>query len=393
MSAHSAPRRSAIAVAVFAFALQGVATPAALAQPSNDNFAAATQLTQLPFTDSVDLTGATTEPGELTEHCAPVAGTVWYAVQADVPVEVNTAGSTADTVLAVYEGDSLDTLQLVDCNDDPIDSESVQAALTFEASPDRIMYIQAGVFGDSVDEGTLLEIAVTESVTPPPTPIKKHGRPLRLRYGENVDLAIAEWDEITETSRVYTHVSVVDGMWYDGWGQEGDRYRGQGVTFFHIHKEFNEDTGETVRTEYESFASLPHRAFTFNPSLRYAMLAADVETYAYRCVSTNGGPVGSLPSGMLATEDGDYCEEIGYPTARLDIRWDGRGDIYRDRSVTTDIETALHVHTYERFSVRDATADATITISGVDQPVVDHPANVFAALLRAATGVRFLWWE
>jgi hypothetical protein len=404
MSADSALRRTMITVAVITFFLQGVATPAALAQPSNDAFAAATEVTALPFTDSVDLTDATTEAGELTDHCAPVAGTVWYAIRADGSVDVDTAGSTADTVLAVFEGDSLDTLQLVVCNDDPYDSESFQAALTFEASPDRTMYVQAGVLGDSVDDGSQLEITFTQSVPPPPPPpIKKHGRPFRSQYGENVEFVIAEWEEKTgdfsqgvlvgETSWVWTHVSAVDGMWYEGWGKTGDRSRDQAIEFHHIHKVRNEDTGETVRTEYEAYARLPRKAFTFNPSLRYATLVADVETYAYRCVSSNGGPVGSLPTGVLDSEDSDYCEEIGYPTVRLDIRWEGRGDIYRDRIVDTNIESALHTHDFLRFSMRDATADGTITISGIDQPVVDHPADVFAALLRSAEGARFLWWE
>lgn len=379
-----------IGVAVLTFSLQGLAAPPALAQPSNDAFAGATEVTELPFTDSVDLTGATTEAGEPIDHCAPVAGTVWYAIRADGSVEVDTAGSTADTVLAVFEGDSLDTLQLVGCNDDS-DSESLQAALAFEASPNRTIYIQAGVFGDTVPDGSQLEIAFTESVPPPP--IEKHGRPLRSQYGENVDLVIAEWDEITDTSRVLTHVSAVDGMWYDGQGQEGDRYRGQGLTFFHTHKELNELTGEVVRTEYEAFASLPRDAFTFNSSLRYATLAVDVETYAYRCVTTDGGVAGSLPSEVRAAEDDTVCAELGFPTARIDLRWEGQGDIYRDRFVETDIEWALHVHSDGRFSIREATADGTITISGVDQPVVNHPADVFAVLLRSAESVRVLWWE
>lgn len=378
-----------IGVAVLTFSLQGLAPPA-LAQPSNDAFAGATEVTGLPFTDSVDLTGATTEAGELIDHCGSVAGTVWYAIRADGSVEVDTAGSTADTVLAVFEGDSLDTLNLVNRNDDP-EGESLHAALTFEASPDRTMYVQVGVLGDTVPEGSQLEVAFTESVPPPP--IEKHGRPLRSQYGENVDFVIAEWDEITETSRVFTHVSAVDGMWYDGWGQEGDRYRGQGLTFFHTHEELNELTGELVRTEYEAFASLPRNAFTFNSSLRYATLAVDVETYAYRCVTTNGGVVGSLPPEVLTAEDDTVCEELGYPTAHIDLRWDGQGDIYRDRSVETDIDWALHVHSNVRFSMREATADGTITVSGVDQPVVNHPADVFAVLLRSAESVRVLWWE
>jgi hypothetical protein len=403
MSAHSALRRTMITVAVLAFFLQGVATPAALAQPSNDAFAAATEVAALPFTDSVDLTDATTEAGELTEHCGQVAGTVWYAVRGDGPVEVDTAGSTADTVLAVFEGDNLDTLQLVVCNDDPYDSESFQAALTFEASPGRTMYVQAGVLGDTVDDGSQLEITFTESVPPPPPPpIKKHGRPFRSQYGENVEFVIAEWEEKTggggqgvlvgETSRVWTHVSVWDGMWYEGWGKTGVRNRDQAIEFHHIREQRNERTGQTAFIGYEAYARLPRKAFTFNPSLRYATLAADVEAYRY-CGFMGGIDEGLSPD-VYSAEDDSFCDPLDdSATVRIDIRWEGRGDIYRDRFVNTDIESALHTHDFARFSIRDATADGTITISGIDQPVVDHPADVFAALLRSAEGARFLWWE
>jgi hypothetical protein len=46
--------------------------------------------------------------------------TVWYrlTVSVEAEIEVNTVGSSYDTVLAVYTGNSLATLSLVDCNDD-----------------------------------------------------------------------------------------------------------------------------------------------------------------------------------------------------------------------------------------------------------------------------------
>jgi hypothetical protein len=48
--------------------------------PANDDFADATALTAAPFTDMVDLSGATVEASEPTGSCAPMTNTAWYAL-------------------------------------------------------------------------------------------------------------------------------------------------------------------------------------------------------------------------------------------------------------------------------------------------------------------------
>ena len=49
------------------------------APPSNDNFANATVITSVPFADTVDITEATTEPGEPIANPGEVGRTVWYS--------------------------------------------------------------------------------------------------------------------------------------------------------------------------------------------------------------------------------------------------------------------------------------------------------------------------
>ena len=89
--------------------------------PVNDNFADAQVL---PSTSSGTATGEvggeTIEPGE------PIGfgfGTIWYSwtAPADGTYKFDTVGSNFDTLLAVYAGSSLDTLDVVQLNDDDPD--------------------------------------------------------------------------------------------------------------------------------------------------------------------------------------------------------------------------------------------------------------------------------
>jgi hypothetical protein len=68
----------AAGVGALAFLL---ATPTAVysAPPSNDNFVDATVIASLPFTSSVDITEATTEPGEPIAYPGEIGRTVWYS--------------------------------------------------------------------------------------------------------------------------------------------------------------------------------------------------------------------------------------------------------------------------------------------------------------------------
>lgn len=73
----------------------------AVAQPANDDLTAATGVTALPFTETLDTTDATVEPGEPVEgdeFCPPRGSTVWCALTLDTaqPVSVNTVHPQQD---------------------------------------------------------------------------------------------------------------------------------------------------------------------------------------------------------------------------------------------------------------------------------------------------------
>src|SRR5215472_5710189 len=90
----------------------------ALAAPANDDFAGATVITALPFTDHVDTTTATAAPDDPQQCSAPPNNTVWYSLTLshDAAISVDTFGSDFDTVLALFTG-SRGSLQMIGCND------------------------------------------------------------------------------------------------------------------------------------------------------------------------------------------------------------------------------------------------------------------------------------
>jgi Ca2+-binding RTX toxin-like protein len=88
--------------------------------PANDNFVDAQTVTGATGRTTGTVRGATAEPGEPS---AFGLSTIWYSwtAPADGTYKFDTVGSNFDTVLAVYEGSSLDSLQLKGINDDDPD--------------------------------------------------------------------------------------------------------------------------------------------------------------------------------------------------------------------------------------------------------------------------------
>jgi hypothetical protein len=114
----------------------------------------------LPFSDSVDITEATTEPGEL-QFCTGSPQTVWYSFtpSTDGAVRVDTAGSSSfDTVLTAYRasGPSLGGLSFLRC-------AFFGNAVTFAVDAGTTYYVQAGkVFSG----GGVLQINLQEVPRP-----------------------------------------------------------------------------------------------------------------------------------------------------------------------------------------------------------------------------------
>jgi hypothetical protein len=89
--------------------------------PANDDFAGATTVTSLPFTDTVDTLTATAELGDPAPSCvygSPLTQTIWYRYTAtsDKYVEAGTDNTYRyDLVVAAYRGDTLANLREVAC--------------------------------------------------------------------------------------------------------------------------------------------------------------------------------------------------------------------------------------------------------------------------------------
>ena len=101
--------------------------------PPNDAFAAAPLLPGYAGTTPGTLAGATLEDGE-PPHAGDVTGSTWYKWRPRVSarVSVDTRGSAADTVLAVYTGDEVAGLTRVGSSDDARDL-APQSRVSFTA--------------------------------------------------------------------------------------------------------------------------------------------------------------------------------------------------------------------------------------------------------------------
>ncbi len=145
-------------------------TPASTSTPSgpppaNDNFANA-QTVPAPGQATGDTTNATNQAGE-PQPCGNISKTVWYAV---IPAQngaltAATAGSSFDTVMAIYSGTTLANLTALQCNDD--DGTSTTSRVTAGVSAGETYYIQVGGF--SGDSGAVALHVTLDTRTPTPT--------------------------------------------------------------------------------------------------------------------------------------------------------------------------------------------------------------------------------
>jgi hypothetical protein len=116
--------------------------------PLNDAFAAAEPITILPFSKTVDVTDAFTEPNE-PQNCYPMPNTVWYSFTPTVKtlVRANTQGSAINSNLNVYHdtGSGISGLNLL-----PNGCTYYYGTVTFIAEPGQTYYFQAGgIYGQA----------------------------------------------------------------------------------------------------------------------------------------------------------------------------------------------------------------------------------------------------
>lgn len=167
-----------ILVATFGLALWSIPAVAQAVPPPNDAFAARTTVAAIPYDDAQSTLEATTEPGEPTSQCGPAGRSVWYQFTpvTDLVLRADTLGSDFDTVLAVWRGADLASLDAVACSDDVISPQSI---VVFAAEAGTTYVIQAGGYVDSagalsfhlrtVEAGTISG-TVTDEATGAPLP-------------------------------------------------------------------------------------------------------------------------------------------------------------------------------------------------------------------------------
>ncbi len=106
--------------------------------PGNDNFANATPIGALPFSDTQDLTAATAEPAEPQPGCFSTSNTVWYAFTARTTGSITATADQYGSGMAAYTGNSLPSLSPVGCSQLPYNP------ITFRAQAGTTYYFQVG---------------------------------------------------------------------------------------------------------------------------------------------------------------------------------------------------------------------------------------------------------
>lgn len=345
----------------FAFALLLAIAPANLssAQPSNDNLADASPVTELPFSDEVDVTDATVEDGEPTETCAPFANTVWYGVTlaGDTLVSVDTAGSDYDTTLALWTGTGFEDLDLVACNDDV---DTLQARLTFAAEGGVTYWVQAGAFGGLEEGGGHLSIAFTEA--------RRGGPPTIFKFSSRGHFADAEWfDDLPDGFRD-TFVFLFDGR-EKVFRQRPFRASQVFVSIF--EETFDEETGQFTFTDWSGSAALEPGEFAIDRRLRSAFVEADVTLFGFTCTESD-------------FEDGEEgfgyhveCTELGTADVHVSVVWTGEGPVFTsmfmDRFRTQGVRFTFRSHSTGRG------AEATGSITGDLNPELGSADFAFLA--------------
>ncbi|HJR44158.1 MAG TPA: hypothetical protein VJ927_00990, partial [Actinomycetota bacterium] len=129
--------------------------------PANDDFAAATVVTALPFSDTVDLASSTSE-GEPESTCFAFSErNVWYRLTPDSSgsLEADTAGTEDDltTGIAVFTGSSLDSLTELACD---LESNGVYSRVAFQGTAGQALYflVAVGDLGGSLPVSFNLQV-------------------------------------------------------------------------------------------------------------------------------------------------------------------------------------------------------------------------------------------
>jgi len=176
--------------------------------PANDNFANTTIIATLPFSDSVDSTGASRETDEPYD-CYGSRYTVWYSftAPADGVIRADMAGSNfSDTQLSVYKatGPGFGGLSFVNCG-------YFGNPTTFSVQVGTVYYIQAGSVAGS---GGDLHVNLQEIPSPPNDDfVSATLIPTPLPFDDTVDTS-ASGIEADETTPSCGYFGLAGTVWY-----------------------------------------------------------------------------------------------------------------------------------------------------------------------------------
>jgi PKD repeat protein len=196
-------------IVALGFIALGIPSAALAAPPTNDNFTNATVISSLPFSDLVNNSEATTEPGE-PFVCAGVQQTVWYAFTPSTSgyFRASLAGSTRqDGILLVFQqtGSDITGLSFIACSE-PFFANS----LTFTAQAGKTYYLQAGdLFGGFGS----LQVNLA-AVPPPPNDNFVNATPVTsVPFSDSIDTTAASV-ETGEPSLCTTPPPAQKTAWY-----------------------------------------------------------------------------------------------------------------------------------------------------------------------------------
>ncbi|MDH3262149.1 MAG: hypothetical protein OEM84_14485 [Acidimicrobiia bacterium] len=325
--------RRFICLTVFALVVWAVPLAAMAAVPSNDDLVDATSVAAIPYTDSIPVGEATTQPGEPLETCAPFANTVWYSVtlDGDTDVRIDTAGSDYDTTLAVWVGSGFDDATLVACNDDTF--ESLQSALSFPAMAGTTYLVQAGAFFEAPPDA-VLQISFDKP--------KPGARPTVSRDQFRGSIADAFTESFDESTGTYTFqgAQVVDG-WSKTKGMRPGTFSMLMVNT--TESTFDETNQVYTYTDWFGIADLTPEQFSIDRRLAGASVTAALTLFGSTCVE-------DLINGTFE------CTDLGTAEVTANIEWSGQGPVIRSSSRSAEQFDGFRL----RFSGRSTSRDAAV---------------------------------
>jgi PKD repeat protein len=212
-------------LAVAGWASFGPVGAAVASPPDNDSFANAATISALPYTDSGDLNGTSTEPGEFQFfNCSPMQQTVWYKLPAtpdSKAIVANLEGSDSGVLFNVWMdfGGGLGNLGFVGCT-------FVGGSLRFTTQPGVTYYIQAG----SVGTGPANLSLNVQLVPPPPNDNFENATVISARpyVDPFVDLASASVEPGEQTLPPGAFTPILASAWYSYTPQVTERLMATG---------------------------------------------------------------------------------------------------------------------------------------------------------------------